>query len=278
MPQDLKKLLSDLATALKERVDAGKDDADKESARTDFLDEVKDTLPEIYQSIATGAAGAARGEEAKKTQRALKRLEAIQAENAELKEKVEEAEKSKPDVAKLTEKSEARARKAEEALQAKEREFTQRERDRQLHDAQAQIESALLAAKVRPRVAKGEVAQLVAQGLIKLNDDGEIEIYQPGNPKLTYPSNGQTPVQQLVKEMVKGLDPQDLTSAVQGGGGTTRPGGGAPGQTNSTPATNRWKDPVEVTLIDDRTGEKETAILSPDFLEEKRKAMGMPAR
>ena len=278
MSQDLKKLLSDLATALKERVDAGKDDAEKESARTDFLDEVKEGFPEVYQSIATGAAGAARGEEAKRTQRALKRVEAITAENAELKEKLEEAEKSKPDVAKLTEKAEARARKAEEERDALKRDTAQRERDRQLHDAQAQIESALIAMKVRPRVAKGEVAQLVAQGLIKLNDDGEIEIYQPGNPKLTYPSNGQTPVQQLVKEIHKGLDPQDLSSAVQGGGGTARPGGGAPGQTNHTPATSRWKDPVEVTLIDDRTGEKETAVLSPDFLEEKRKAMGMPLR
>jgi hypothetical protein len=238
MPADVKKILSELTGALKEAVDAAKDDDAKKEARDEFFDTVRDAAPDLYNAIHGAARNAAAGEEGKKTARVQKLLDAAKQEAIDLREKLEEAEKGKPDVVALTAKAEAARQKAVDALAAKEAEYAARERQRTLHDATLGIEAALVEAGYRPKAAKGEVLRMRDEGRIKLNDDGAVEFYQLRDATQTYPSpkSGEAPFAGLVKDLVKSADALDLASAVDRGGGVGSAGSGTRGVPAGPPA------------------------------------------
>lgn len=278
MPHDLKKLFSDVAAALKERVDAAKDDAAKDAAAHDFLDELKDGLPDVYQSIATSAAGAARGDEAKRTARAQKKVEALQAELEETRTKLEEAEKAKPDVAAATAKLEARLKKAEDAAAAEKRQHSEYVRGQSMRNALVGLEASLVRQGMRPRVAKGEVLRLQAEGYVTQNEDGDVEFRDLKNKANTYAVNGGDPWDATVAAVIKAADPVDIVSKVQGGGGTSRNGGNQPGRDATGGNAGRGPfgrtEPVEVVHRDDNGAETKFTI-TEETIADKRAAMGM---
>lgn len=278
MPQDLKKVLASVAAEITAQVEAAPEE-EREALRTSLLDEVKDSLPDLYETIQTNVARGAREREEKKTQRVQKKLEAMQTELAELQEKLAEAEKAKPDVAALTAKLEAKVQKAMEAAAEKDRLHASYVREHTLKDAVSGLEASLVSAGMRPRVAKGEVARLRAEGFIRLGEEGEVEYFQLGKKDLPYAVNGDDGWSSMAKDILRSAEPQDMVSRVGPGGGTGRPGGGAPQPPGGgAPGPGRFTEPTEVKILNERTGEEQVFQMSPEFIEDKRQQMGLPRR
>lgn len=242
MPADIKALAKPLIDELKTRIEAAADDDAKREARADFLDELKDAAPDVYNAIHSTAFNAGRGEGTKKTGKTEEKVKELQAKNAELEEQLEAANANKPDVAAIEAKYQQKIAKAEQVLASEREERTRSERDRAIKDARTEVESALVAAGYRPRAAHLQVIEIAERGLIKLTEDGSVAFMQVGDPETPYPQprNGAKPYDALVKALRRDADQLDITSNVDRGAGAGAPGGRRPvpglGDVNGVPA------------------------------------------
>jgi hypothetical protein len=254
---------------MKARIDAAPDDEAKKTARAEFLDDVKDAAPDVFNAIHTTAFNAGKGEAKKAKDKADEKLKKAEAERDEAREQLEAAKADKPDVAAIEAKHSAKAEKLKHELDAERADRAKEHRDRAMKDARADVEAALIAQGYRPRAAKSEVLRLVDEGKIRLADDGSVvEYMQLADSDAAYPPprTGAKPHDGLVKDLRAKADPLDLTSNVDHGAGArpgqgiVRPGVGTAGQ----PGVG-----ARVTLKDEN-GEERILDLSPELLAAKR--------
>lgn len=197
-----------------------------EADAKDLIDALHEARPDVYDLAFNAGHKKATGEKSKLVRATEAKLEAAQGEIATLGQTIAELEEKAPDAKRLRDQYAERETQLktqhETALQAARDTVTSERKQRAVDQLRAKLAATLL-----PDAVDAVLAKVQADGRIRVNDEGDVEVLQEGSDIPIAAPAGRDALTILADERLEKAPPIWKRSHVDGGGGTRGAAGGA---------------------------------------------------